>query len=58
MCYFFEKRLLGDVKVMKKIEMTKKATLDQGYDEFIFNCKARNLREYTIKFYQDLQTQV
>ena len=43
--------MLGDVKLIKKIEMTKKATLDQGYDEFIFNCKARNLREYTIKFY-------
>ena len=38
---------------MKKIEMTKKATLDQGYDEFIFNCKARNLREYTVKFYDN-----
>lgn len=38
---------------MKKIEMTKKATLDQGYDEFIFNCKSRNLREYTIKFYDN-----
>lgn len=38
---------------MKKIEMTKKTTLDQGYDEFILNCKARNLREYTIKFYDN-----
>lgn len=38
---------------MKKIEMTKKATLDEGYDEFIFNCRSRNLREYTIKFYDN-----
>jgi integrase/recombinase XerD len=45
--------VLGDVIVMKKIEMTKKATLDQGYDEFILNCKVRSLREYTIRFYDN-----
>lgn len=38
---------------MKKSQMTKKATLDWGCDEFILNCKIRNLREYTIKFYDN-----
>lgn len=39
---------------MKKIEMTnKRATLDEGYDEFILDCKSRNLREYTIRFYDN-----
>lgn len=38
---------------MKKIEMIKKVILDEGYDEFIFNCRLRNLREYIIKFYDN-----
>ena len=35
----------------KKIEMKASKTLDRGYDEFIFSCKAKNLREETIKSY-------
>lgn len=39
----------------KKIEIvnTNDKTLDQGYDEFINYCKARNLRPATIKFYDN-----
>ena len=36
----------------KKIEInTNDMTLDRGYDEFIMHCRARNLREGTIKSY-------
>ncbi|NOW07776.1 hypothetical protein BCM20_004456 [Clostridium beijerinckii] len=35
-----KKSELGDVKVMKKIQMTKKVILDQRDDKFIFNYKA------------------
>lgn len=40
----------------KQIEMKKRVnskTFDQGYDEFILNCKSRNLRPATIKHYDD-----
>lgn len=38
----------------KRIELnTNNMTFDRGYDEFIFNCKARNLRPATIKFYDN-----
>ena len=38
----------------KKIEIsTKDMTFDRGYDEFIFNCRARNLRPATIQFYDN-----
>ena len=30
---------------------TKEITFDKGYDEFVINCKVRNLRETTIKSY-------
>jgi len=32
---------------------TKDITFDRGYDEFIFNCRARNLRPATIQFYDN-----
>lgn len=32
---------------------TKNITFDRGYDEFIFNCRARNLRPATIQFYDN-----
>lgn len=32
---------------------TNNITFDRGYDEFIFNCKARNLRPATIQFYEN-----
>ncbi|MBU3176660.1 tyrosine-type recombinase/integrase [Clostridium estertheticum] len=41
----------------KKIDMKKKIgckTFDEGYDEFILNCKVRNLRPTTIKHYDDI----
>lgn len=38
----------------KKIEInTKEMTFDRGYDEFIFNCQARNFRPATIEFYNN-----
>jgi integrase/recombinase XerD len=38
----------------KKIEInTKDITFDRGYDEFIFNCRTRNLRPATIRFYDN-----
>jgi len=38
----------------KKIEInTKNITFDIGYDEFVFNCRARNLRPATIQFYDN-----
>lgn len=38
----------------KMIEVsTKNITFDRGYDEFIFNCRARNLRPATIQFYDN-----
>jgi len=38
----------------KKIEInTKNITFDIGYDEFIFNCRSRNLRPATIQFYDN-----
>ncbi|NRY60842.1 tyrosine-type recombinase/integrase [Clostridium beijerinckii] len=38
----------------KMIEVsTKGITFDRGYDEFIFNCRARNLRPATIQFYDN-----
>lgn len=35
----------------KKIQVNNEITLDRGYDEFIMHCRARNLREGTIKSY-------
>lgn len=32
---------------------TNNITLDRGYDEFIFNCRARNLRPAIIQFYDN-----
>lgn len=32
---------------------SKEITFDRGYDEFIFNCRARNLRPATIQFYDN-----
>ncbi|OOM75452.1 tyrosine recombinase XerC [Clostridium puniceum] len=38
----------------KMIEVsTKDMTFDKGFDEFIFNCRARNLRPATIQFYDN-----
>lgn len=38
----------------KKIEINlNEMTFDRGYDEFIFNCRARNLRPATIRFYDN-----
>lgn len=38
----------------KMIEVsTKDMTFDRGFDEFIFNCRARNLRPATIQFYEN-----
>lgn len=37
----------------QKIEIKKTYTLDEGYDEFILSCKVRNLRESTIKCYDE-----
>lgn len=37
----------------QKIEINKPYTLDEGYDEFILSCKVRNLRESTIKSYDE-----
>lgn len=38
----------------KKIEINiKNITFDRGYDEFIFNCRTRNLRPATIEFYDN-----
>jgi integrase/recombinase XerD len=38
----------------KMIEInTNSITFDRGYDEFIFNCRARNLRPATIRFYDN-----
>ncbi len=38
----------------KKIEInTDGIRLDRGYDEFIFNCRTRNLRPATIQFYDN-----
>lgn len=41
----------------KKIELKNTGTtktFDAGYDEFILNCKVRNLRPTTIKYYDDM----
>lgn len=40
---------------MAKIKMVKKSTItfEQGYKEFLMYCKVRNLREATIKHYDD-----
>jgi integrase/recombinase XerD len=41
----------------KKIDMKKNKeikTFDEGYDEFILNCKVRNLGPATIKHYNDI----
>lgn len=32
---------------------TKDMTFDRGFDEFIFNCRSRNLRPATIQFYEN-----
>ena len=38
----------------KMIEVsTKDISFDRGFDEFIFNCRARNLRPATIQFYEN-----
>lgn len=43
-----------DILKRKIIEVsTKDITFDRGYDEFIFNCRARNLRPATIQFYDN-----
>ncbi|WP_459481436.1 tyrosine-type recombinase/integrase [Clostridium saccharoperbutylacetonicum] len=43
----------------KKIDInTKDMTFDKGYEEFIFNCRARNLRPATIQFYDNLMRTV
>lgn len=41
----------------KKIEMKEgktRRTFDEGFTEFILNCKVRNLRPHTIKHYEDI----
>lgn len=45
---------------MKKIEMntTQKITFEQGCEAYIMNCKARNLRDGTIKHYRDSIKQI
>lgn len=45
------------VKMRKKLELKRQSTskrFDEGYDEFILNCKVRNLRPTTIKYYDDM----
>lgn len=43
-----------DILKRKIIEVsTKGITFDRGYDEFIFNCRAKNLRPATIQFYDN-----
>lgn len=37
----------------QKIEIKQPYTLDEGYDEFIYSCKVRNLRQSTIKCYDE-----
>jgi hypothetical protein len=50
--YFFYVKVV--INVRKKIEInTKDITFDRGYDEFIFNCRTRNLRPATIQFYDN-----
>lgn len=47
-------------KMRRKIEMNgmveeeNSITFDRGYDEFILNCKVRNLRPTTLKYYDDI----
>lgn len=50
--YFFNVKLV--VNVRKKIKInTDDIRLDRGYDEFIFNCRTRNLRTATIRFHDN-----
>lgn len=52
-CIFFYVKVV-DILKRKMIEVsTKNITFDRGYDEFIFNCRARNLRPATIQFYDN-----
>lgn len=36
---------------MKRIKMTK-VTFEEGFEEFLFDCKSRNLREDTLEHYR------
>ena len=40
---------------MKRIKMTKATndkTFEEGFEEFLFDCKSRNLREDTLEHYR------
>ncbi|WP_240258855.1 hypothetical protein [Clostridium perfringens] len=41
---------------MRKIKLKREfsKTFESGFDDFIYSCKARNLREGTIKYYISL----
>lgn len=45
---------------MKKIKMAVEndVTFEQGCEEYLVNCKARNLRDGTIKHYKDSMKQM
>jgi integrase/recombinase XerD len=41
-------------KSMALVPEVESKTFDRGYDEFILNCKVRNLRPTTLKYYDDM----
>ena len=57
---FFSKKTSSEGQVfMKKLSMIKQVsiTFEQGCDKYILNCKQRNLRQGTIRHYQQSYTQ-
>ena len=58
MCFLFFVSL--GVFLMKKMRMCfpKEKTLSDGFQEYILDCKARNLRDGTIHHYQESVKQI
>lgn len=55
----FSRLFLGGI-FAKKLKMNYKndKTFNDGFEEFILNCRSRNLREGTIKHYQESYNQI
>jgi integrase/recombinase XerD len=52
-CIFYTS-FLGVENMKKiKIKLDDDLTFNEGFKEFIYNCKVRNLRDGTIRHYQD-----
>lgn len=52
MCAVFFCAFLGGYMKRKKLITSNTLTFQEGFTEFIYSCKAQNLREETIKHYE------